>query len=364
MRLFAKPFAVFGSFVLSLAVVSMASGQATPNPSQPSAQSCDRNCLIGTMDSYLAALVAHDPSRAPIAKEAKFTENTRVIRPGDGLWKSIQEGPTKFRISVPDPVSGQVGFVGVISHSGPFLLPNASVEMKPGIAFLALRLKVQGREITESEALLVRTPTTEPRLVCGPQQPEILCDRPNIETVRPGLRIAVPPGERVSREEMLRIADGYYESIVRSDGDVGAFADDCVRHENGGRTNLRSPEEISAALANDGSLLWERFGGLSCRDQMNTRALSYITSISRRMQIADPETGLVFGLSMFRRPRLETSRKIVGIPGVDSVDESKTAPNNRLWAHVFKVSGGKIHEIEAMSGVPLPLDSKHGWETD
>ena len=101
-----------------------------------------------------------------------------------------------------------------------------------------------------------------------------------------------------------------------------------------------------------------------CHDQMNTRALSYITNISRRMQLADPDTGLVFGLSMFRRPRSEAVRKIVGIPGVDSVDESKTGPSNRLWAHVFKVSGGKIHEIEAMSGVPLPLDSKHGWEAD
>jgi hypothetical protein len=97
---------------------------------------------------------------------------------------------------------------------------------------------------------------------------------------------------------------------------------------------------------------------------MNTRALSYITSISRRMQIADPETGLVFGLSMFRRPRSETARTIVGIPGVDRVDQSKTKPDSRLWAHVFKIGGGKIHEIEALSGVPLPLDSKHGWETD
>jgi hypothetical protein len=31
---------------------------------------------------------------------------------------------------------------------------------------------------------------------------------------------------------------------------------------------------------------------------------------------------------------------------------------------VFKVRGGKLHEIEAMSGVVLPLDSKSGWETN
>jgi hypothetical protein len=29
-------------------------------------------------------------------------------------------------------------------------------------------------------------------------------------------------------------------------------------------------------------------------------------------------------------------------------------------AHIFKISGGTIHEIEAM-GFTLPLNSKNGW---
>jgi hypothetical protein len=317
------------------------------------------------MDAYLAALVAHKPSQVALAKDAKFTENTIVVRPGDGLWQSIQEGPTKFKIYVPDPVSGQVGMVGVITHSGPYMREGRFVKAQPGMAFLALRLKVQERQITEVEALLFRQPKTEPRFICGPELPRILCDLPNVETVRPGLLAIVPPAERANRDEMLRIADTYYESIVRSDGNVGLFADDCVRHENGGSTNLATPDQTKAALAAGGSPLWVQFGALSCRDQMNTRALSYITSIPRRLEIADPQTGLVFGLSLFRRPREEAARKILGIPGVDSVDQSKATPDSRLWAHVFKISRGKIHEIEAMSGVtPLPLDAKHGWERD
>ena len=35
------------------------------------------------------------------------------------------------------------------------------------------------------------------------------------------------------------------------------------------------------------------------------------------MEIADPETGLVFGLSQFRQPMDEKVVKIVGVPGVD-----------------------------------------------
>ena len=138
--------------------IMMSDSVMTVTPWQLSAQSCDRTCLISTMDSYLAALVAHDPSRVAIAQDSKFTENTRVMRPGEGLWKTIQEGPTKFKIYVPDTVSGQVGFVGVITHAGPFLLFGQSIEMQSGIAFLAVRLKVEGREIKESENLIFRNP--------------------------------------------------------------------------------------------------------------------------------------------------------------------------------------------------------------
>jgi hypothetical protein len=66
----------------------------------------------------------------------------------------------------------------------------------------------------------------------------------------------------------------------------------------------------------------------------------------------------------YRYPRRGLHIAVLNIPGEESIDESKASPSNRLWAHVFKVSGGRIHEIEAMSGVVLPLDSKHGWETD
>jgi hypothetical protein len=68
----------------------------------------------------------------------------------------------------------------------------------------------------------------------------------------------------------------------------------------------------------------------------------------------------VFGLSQFRHPMTETTFTIVGVPGVDHNDMSKTKPFDMPAAHIFKVSGGKIHEIEAM-GFVAPYDSKTGW---
>ena len=51
-----------------LFTASSALAQGTP---------CDKACLLTTADAYLAALVAHDASKAPMAPNAKFTEQTK-----------------------------------------------------------------------------------------------------------------------------------------------------------------------------------------------------------------------------------------------------------------------------------------------
>ena len=102
-------------------------------------------------------------------------------------------------------------------------------------------------------------------------------------------------------------------------------------------------------------------GAMGCRDQLFTHAMSYIKRIEpRRVEIADVETGLVFGLSQFRHPMTEKSLKIVGVPVVDSIDMN-FKPFDLPAAHIYKIRGGKIHEIEAM-GFVMPYNSKTGWE--
>jgi hypothetical protein len=64
--------------VLSLSVLICAAQAAEP--------SCDRACLEGFVDQYLAALVAQDPSRLPLAKNARYTENGQELKLGDGMW--------------------------------------------------------------------------------------------------------------------------------------------------------------------------------------------------------------------------------------------------------------------------------------
>ena len=53
--------------------------------------SCDRACLEGIADQYLAAMVAHDASKASFARNFIFTENTIKLPYGIGDgWSSSQ----------------------------------------------------------------------------------------------------------------------------------------------------------------------------------------------------------------------------------------------------------------------------------
>jgi hypothetical protein len=83
------------------AAVCIAADAALAQGGPPGA-ACHRSCLLGIADAYFAALVAHDPSKAPMAPNAKFTEQTRELKVGEGLWTTTTEGPTAFKIPVPD----------------------------------------------------------------------------------------------------------------------------------------------------------------------------------------------------------------------------------------------------------------------
>ena len=74
---------------------------------------CDRACLSGFVDRYLDALVAHDPSRLPVAKFVKYTENGQHIELGDGFWRTAT-GKGNYKFYVDDPEAGQVGFEGTM----------------------------------------------------------------------------------------------------------------------------------------------------------------------------------------------------------------------------------------------------------
>src|SRR5262245_61081707 len=320
------------------------------SPAFAQGATCDRACLLSTADSYLAALVAHDASKAPMAPNAKFTEQAQVLKVGEeGLWKSAVAGPTSFKIPVPDPVSGQIGVIlmmkataaafpaGPARGNAPAPDPNAQADIQ-----LALRLKVVDRKITEAEHVIAR--------ISAPSQLNAL------KTPRPAFMRDVPKANRNARGILFVIANAYYDALVLGDGELAPFADDCGRRENGMHT-------AGAGRPTDAPPPPGGFGGTptDCAGQLTARAMTYIGSIDlRRIWIADEEKGLVFAYSMFRHPMEKKSIEILNKDGSISERPMNFNPFDLEAAHIYKIYGGKIHEIEAM-GFTLPLYSKNGW---
>jgi hypothetical protein len=58
---------------------------------------------------------------------------------------------------------------------------------------------------------------------------------------RPTLTNDIPRSEQLSREALLRAPNSYFDALEGDDGRIAAFADDCVRHENGYQTVNNPP---------------------------------------------------------------------------------------------------------------------------
>lgn len=322
-------FAVVTTLVLSAsASASPIGGAVTPL--------CDRGCMTGMVDRYLAALVRHDPAGLPLNRDVKFTENTARLKVGsEGLWVGASELPTGFRIYAVDVGAGQAGFYGVMKERDRPLI-------------IALRLKVVNGQITEIEHVLARNLRADAVK--------------NLANPRPEFVTALPPANRLPRQQMVNIADSYFEAIEHADGKLAPFAVDCVRRENGGQTTHNAkpvpwPVPLGSKQADDAMAY---LGTLSCSDQLDTHVMDFITRLwPRRHEIVDEEYGLVFSFPMFQHRGGSGTIKIYNVPGVDSLPLGGSSSNLQA-GEIFKIDHGRIIGVEAM-GASLPYGTKSGW---
>ena len=299
---------------------------AAPVPAQTLINCKTRSCYERLVDDYLAALVAHDPSRIAFAEDARFVENIKATKIGEGLWKTASATPATFRIYVPDPVSGQVGFMGVMQEGGKPIL-------------LGLRLQVFEGHVFEAEHVIARDLDAE--------------SLANLKVVRPIFTKVTPEGMRMPRYDIKGIAYSYYDALDFNDGELAPMARDCDRHENG-RESSGSRAPVTAKTPHP------NYSAMDCTRQFSTGMMAYIDNIDNiRVVAVDPVTGLAFGLSHFHHSMKNHVFPIKGVPGVTQ-RQVNNAPFDLPAAHIFKISGGKIHQIEAM-GFLAPYNSPSGW---
>jgi hypothetical protein len=344
--------------VLALGACSRPSEPAATEPAAAAAAACNRQCLIDATDAYVAALVAHDVAKAPLAADIVFVENVTKSRPGEGLWKTIVKGPGTFAIHVPDEVNQTAGYIAMVTYMGPPQAPQgASPEQRAEIAkqppveqpaIIALRLKFDAAgKVKEAE-----------HLVAGVREAQMA----NLQSPRPGIFTEIPVAQRKSHDELIKIGASYYDALDDNNGELMPFAPDCERHENGMITASGQP---STALAIPGAASTPAVAR-DCRQQLNSNSFQYIDRIeNRRVFAADPQTGLVMGLSHFRHPMDNLPYKVKALDG-STIERNKKnmpfAPFDLPAAHIFKIGAdGMVHEIEAM-GFTAPYNSPTGWE--
>lgn len=299
---------------------------------------CDRDCLVFTANLYLLALAENKPASAPLADDIAFVENITRLQPGEGLWASTVAVSANYRIYVPDPRQHTIGIMTVLVRR---------TDDGQEYALLAARLKLIGRQIIEAEHLVDAVPPmVEPGRLNRP---------------RSAMTGTVPEEERMEYRALAMIAGTYYDSLNLSDGSLAPFAEDCERQENGMITAAYylEPEAFDQVDVNGNP---PPPVARDCIGQMDSRRFAYIDSIdNRRLFAVDPVQGLVMGLSHFRQSMAYGPHKMFAADGTEVMWDEKRDPYDLPAAHVLKITGGEIHEVEAI-GIFVPYDSDTGWE--
>jgi hypothetical protein len=281
---------------------------------------CNRACLEGVVDQYLAAVVAHDPKRLPLSKDVKYTENNQVIEVGDGFWKTAQ-GLGKYKHYFADPEFGQVAFMGTMMEAGAPLL-------------MSVRLRIELGRITEIEAVFFKPGGGGPNNIAAMDQSG------KVEDI---WFKSIPPAQRLSRQEMIAVADGYFTGLQKNDGKgingtgTYPFTPDCHRIENGApTTNVPRPPNEAPGTIN--------LFSMDCLSQFKMGLYYVVQNIhQRRYPLVDAERGVVWAHVVFDQG---TVNEGVLSDGTKHKYAGFNRPSSILVTEAFLIEGGQIRRVE------------------
>jgi hypothetical protein len=273
-------------------VMMMAVGTASASAQE----ACDRACLRTMLDQYLNAVIKHDPAAAPLVAGFRQTENAINVRPGNGVWKTVTAlGSVQRRYL--DPVSGQAAYYGTVEESG-------------GTAIVTVRVRVEGRRLTEAEWYLARA--DDPGLN-GPRQagrPPANLHNPDYLSKNPPPDRVVPVNQRSDRATLVRIVNSYFDAITSHDNSVAMTHQGCGRVENGspapaGRFLPANPPANPPA----GQTGPPPNANNDCVSGLANFNLSMV--VARRIPVVDEEAQVALGYAVFiRRPGSPTPRNV------------------------------------------------------
>jgi hypothetical protein len=274
---------------------------------------CTKACLERIGAAYRAAYLAHDPGLAPLSPGVRFTENNVEMRLPDGTWDTVtrEVGPA---LTISDPVTGAVGIY-------------TSIMQKEVPGFLAIRLRVVGGRITEVEQVIsTKRNLSSPPTPIGPVEGFTH----DADLARP-----VDAADRMSRADLIRIANGYFDTLQNNTGELRGvkFAPDATRFENG----MKFPEIEK--------------GFRSGRYRFNERVRD------RDFFLVDQARGIVMA-----RGYIDHKGVLDAYTLTDGTPQTSTFREPQSWGllEMFKIRHGEITGVEA-TFVQTPYYMRSPW---
>jgi hypothetical protein len=272
---------------------------------------CDRQCLESLVKAYVSALASRDPSRAPFADNIRFTENSVEMPIGAGLWATVSAISPADGMIAADTETGNTAWFGHAYEHG-------------NLIFLALRIKVDGKKITEAETVIARR-TGMPLIFGTGKEPH-----------HPAWKQALTPEQQRPRPRLRAVADSYFNTVEYNDGQVFAhFKPDCSRLENGISTTAASANAASSASVAEGCEAQFKLGIYRINKQLR----------ERRYPIIDVERGVVVAMNFFDHANTFDEYKLTDGRTMKTLLKW---PNSLSIMEAFKIVDGQIFTIEAV----------------
>jgi hypothetical protein len=280
-----------------------------------------RQELYAALDRYCEALLARDHTRLAWTRDSLVTENNVALAPGDGLWGTITGlGPYDLRFA--DMETSQIALFTTVTETR-------------DISGACIRIGLRGDAVAEVETIVVR------------QADEALVfPDPKFER-KPVMEVVVPEAERVSRAEMIALADGYFATLENNDGTIRTkFHPGCDRIENGVQTTNNPQFFVPVA-------------GLPCEEQFRLGNYRYDDRLrGRRFPLVDEERGIVLAHGFIDHcGRLGEYELTDGT----RVSSPIRRPHTFYLSEAFKIRQGAIEQIEA-NFITVPYHMPSPWD--
>lgn len=225
----------------------------------------------------------------------------------------------RLRLSLRDIETGGIGFYGSLDESGtrsPF----------------ALRLKVVNGRIAEAEIVVARPAEAGVPFVNGDL------------AARPELSAVLSPDQRTSRERLIAVANGYFDTLQRNDGTLHTqFEEGCNRREDGMQTTNHPNTQYPNME-------------LGCAAQFRLGIYRYDDELRARcFLVVDEARGLVMASGFIDHSGRLGAYKLTDGRAAMSMFHS---PHSYYLLETFKIRSGKIQAIEAVfTTVPYHMPS-------